>query len=405
MKYKELEALSVNWNGKVCIFGAGINGRTWAYDILTAAGFTINFYCDNNLETGTEIQKNVFIDSLEQLYNLSNDVLVFIAVSERNQDTIHKQLAESGINNIIDMGYEFYQEFMDDILLENNSNVLKKYELVVDDRKYLERQFRLRCGYELNLDQPHTFNEKIQWLKINVRDPQYSMMADKIAVKSFVSDIVGKKYVLPILGIWESAEDIDISALPDEFVLKCNHNSGLGMYICRDKKALNWSSVKNEINAGLKQNYYLYGREWCYKNIKPKVFAEPLLKDGKHIVPEDYKIYCFNGKPKYIVVFHNRFDETKKLYESVYDLSWNKLNVSFDNNFAISDWGISKPDCLDEMLDVCGKLCKNMKMSRIDFYIVDEKVYFGEITLYTASGFAPMIPEEIDLRLGEQLIL
>lgn len=273
------------------------------------------------------------------------------------------------------------------------------------DKPYLKLIYRCKTGNRLNLKNPQSFNEKIQWIKLYDRKPEYSIMADKYAVREYIKNQIGEEYLVPLLGVWDNPEDIDFDSLPNDFVLKCTHNSGLGMCICKDKKTLNTEEAKRELAKGLKQNYYLQGREWCYKNIPHRIIAEEFLVDNEHFVPEDYKVYCLNSKPKYIVVFHNRFDDSKELSESVYDTDWNKLNISLDDHFLISDIVEDKPECLDKMLDFAERLSQGTYQSRVDFYIVNGNLKFGEITLYTACGFQPMIPKSLDDELGKLIDL
>ena len=400
MKYKQFEEIIKKWEGKICIFGAGLIGRTWAYDIVEGAGGKIAYYIDNNISVDTEIRDGVKICSSKDFDEIKQNCLVLIAVKESYQKEIINQLNQNGVVNILCMGDDFLQEFIYSVQNENDSNVLKRYKMVIDDAEFLKKQFRYRLGYELNLDNPKTFNEKIQWQKLYDRNPIYTVMSDKVAVKEYVANIIGDKYIIPTLGVWNNVEDIDFGKLPEKFILKCNHNSGLGMYICKDKSKMPVNTVKSALKKGLEQNYYLTAREWSYKNIPPCILAEELLEDGEHVVPEDYKVYCMDGEPKYIVVFHDRFNDTVSPSESVYDIHWQKQEMSFDDGFKISNLKQSKPECLDELLDITRKLCCGMKQCRIDFYIINNKIYFGEITLYTAAGWAKTIPEEIDQILG-----
>lgn len=276
---------------------------------------------------------------------------------------------------------------------------------LLPDKPYLKLIYRCKFGKKLDLNNPKSFNEKIQWIKLYDRKPIYNIMADKFAVRQYVKDIIGEEYLIPLINSWDNVEDIDFDKLPNQFVLKCNHNSGLGMCICTDKSKLNIQKVKTDLQKGLEENYYIHGREWCYKDIPRKIIAEEYLKDNDRKVPEDYKVYCFNTKPKYIVVFHNRFNDSETLSETVYDTDWNKIDISLDDHFAISDIVEPKPQCLNLMLDFAQKLSKDTIQSRVDFYIVDKKLKFGEITLYTACGFQPMIPEALDDELGKYLKL
>lgn len=272
------------------------------------------------------------------------------------------------------------------------------------DELYLKKVFLYKLGYPLNLQNPQTFNEKLQWLKLHDRKPEYTTMVDKYEVKKYVADKIGEQYIIPTLGVWNSFDEIDFDSLPNQFVLKCTHDSG-GLVICRDKSSFDIEAARKIINKSLSVNYYYAGREWPYKNVKPRIIAEQYMEDGEHLVPEDYKIYCFNGNPKYIVVFHNRFDNRKALSETVYNINWEPQHISLDEHFAISDKTSPKPECLEELLEITRILCKNISQVRVDFYILNNKIYFGEITLYTANGLQKMIPEELDAILGNWIKL
>lgn len=270
---------------------------------------------------------------------------------------------------------------------------------IIGDRMFLKITYRLLTGKKLNIDNPKTFNEKIQWLKLYDRKPEYTILADKYEVKKYLAEIIGNQYLIPTYGVWEKFCDIDFSMLPDKFVLKCTHDSG-GVVIVRNKEELDFKKIKHKFEKSLKRNFYWNGREWPYKNIKPRIIAEKYLEYEGHAVPEDYKIYCFNGEPRYIAVFHNRFDNSKILSETVYDTQWRFQNISLDNHFAICNEVSEKPECLEELLDICRRICAGYSQLRVDFYIIENRIYFGEITFYTAGGFQPMIPEKMDEILG-----
>lgn len=274
----------------------------------------------------------------------------------------------------------------------------------VSDERYLKFAFWCIFHKRLDLDNPRSFNEKIQWLKLYDRKPLYTTLVDKYAVKKYVARIIGEKYIIPTLGVWDRFDDIDFSSLPEQFVLKCTHDSG-GLVIVKDKNTLDRIAAKKKIERCLKRNFYWWAREWPYKNVKPRIIAEKYMEEKGHMVPEDYKIYCMNGKPKYIVVFHNRFDDSKPNSETVYDINWVPQHISLDDHFEISDEVSERPECLDDLLDIAERLCKNHAQVRLDFYIIENSIYFGEITLSTASGFQPMIPKEMDRILGEELKL
>ncbi len=163
------------------------------------------------------------------------------------------------------------------------------------DKKFLERKFKAVFHRKLNLENPQTMNEKLQWLKLYNRNPRYTQYVDKYLVREYVKETIGKEYLIPLLGVWENAKDIDFNKLPEQFVLKCNHNSGLGMYICKNKNTMNYAKVISELEKGLKQNYYLTGREWPYKNVPRKIIAEKYIVDESGYELKDYKFYCFNG--------------------------------------------------------------------------------------------------------------
>lgn len=272
------------------------------------------------------------------------------------------------------------------------------------DKQYIQLQYYRKFGKLPDLKNPKTFNEKIQWLKLHDRKPEYTMMVDKYDVKKYIAEKIGKQYVIPTLGVWEKVEDIDWENLPMQFVLKCTHDSG-SVVVCKDKNNFDKQDAAKKLDGYLKRNAFWIGREWPYKNVKPRIIAEKYLEERGHIVPEDYKVYCLNGKPKYIVVFHNRFNDSQPLSETVYDLNWQPQHISLDDHFAISDEVIPRPECLDELLEVCEKICYNYPQLRVDFYIIENKIYFGEITFHTASGFQPMIPKEVDSILGKEIKL
>ena len=274
----------------------------------------------------------------------------------------------------------------------------------MDDRKYLEKVYKIRTGKDLDLDDPKSFNEKIQWLKLYDRKPEYTTMVDKYAVKKYVAEKIGEQYIIPDLGVWDRFDDIDLDKLPDKFVLKCTHDSS-GVVICKDKSKFDIAAARKMINKRLKVNYFYFGREYAYKNVKPRIIAEKFMEDPEKPVPEDYKIYCINGEPVYIVVFHDRFNKQKAMSETVYNTDWEPQHISLNEHFAVSDETEPKPECLDELLDITRVLCRDMAQVRIDFYIIENRIYFGEITLYAANGFQKMIPEELNLKLGQMLTL
>lgn len=263
-------------------------------------------------------------------------------------------------------------------------------------------QYKMYMGKTLDLIKPQTFNEKLQWLKIYDRRPEYTIMVDKYKVREYIAEKIGEQYLIPLIGVWDSADEVDFSSLPDKFAMKCNHNSGLGMCICSDKSKLNIDRVRNGLKRGMKQDYYLTGREWPYKNVPRKVIAEQFLQSDESGLT-DYKIHCFNGVPKFILVCRDRFSEVG-LTEDFYNTEWEHLDVKRPNIPNASE-NIEKPEKLDEMLEIARKLSEGIPFLRVDLYYVSGKIYFSELTFFPASGFERFVPEKWDYTFGEWLKL
>lgn len=277
----------------------------------------------------------------------------------------------------------------------------KKSLRFLPDKSYIKLYYRLRVGRKLNMNNPTTLNEKLQWLKFNYRFPLQSIVSDKLLVREYVNDKIGEKYLIPLIGSWKKYDDIDFSLLPEKFVLKCNHDSG-GLVVCNDKEKLNHIEAKRKIEKSLNSNFYYIGREYQYRNIKPMILCEKFISDNGN-VPMDYKIYCFNGVPDVILVCKDRFSKnTHRASYYFFDQEWQfqPLNKGDEN---IKNVDIQKPKNLDEMIEIAKKLSKDFVFARIDLYNVDGKIYFGEITLSPNSGFDPDIKYETDLMFGQKL--
>lgn len=277
------------------------------------------------------------------------------------------------------------------------------------DKTYLQLLYRFKMSHKLDLNHPKTFTEKIQWLKLYNRRPEYTLMVDKFAVKKYVTDIIGEKYVIPTLGVWDKLEDIDWDALPNEFVLKTTHGGGSGgVVICKDKKTFDRNKAILTLRDSMNSDIYRRLREWPYKDVKKRVLAE------KYMVPKDmvnnpiyelsdYKFFCFNGEPKYCQVIRDRHNK-----ESIdfYDMNWRHqefvgLNPAASNGIN----PVPQPLLLDDMICICHKLSKNMKFVRIDMYVIDNRIYFGEITFYPASGMGLFNPDKWNEELGNLISL
>ena len=270
------------------------------------------------------------------------------------------------------------------------------------DYKFLKMKYSLCMGVALNIVSPSTYNEKLQWLKLYDRKPEYVVMVDKYKVREYIAEKIGEEYLIPLIGVWDSPDQIDFASLPHQFAMKCNHNSGLGMCICTDKSKLDTEKVKKDLARGLKQDYYLTSREWPYKDVPRKIIAEKFLKSDVGGLT-DYKIHCFNGVPKFILVCSDRFTESG-LTEDFYTTEWNLMPVKRPNIPHAKELH-QRPERLDEMLELAAKLSENIPFLRVDFYYVEEKIYFSELTFFPASGFAPFEPEEWDRTFGEWLEL
>lgn len=270
------------------------------------------------------------------------------------------------------------------------------------DKVFLNAAFRARFGRKLDLKNPKAFNEKLQWMKLYNRNPVYTMMVDKYLVRNYVREIIGEEYLIPLLGAWDDPDKIDFDKLPMQFVLKCNHNSGLGMCICKDKNKLDIAKVKNNLRKGLKQDYYLTGREWPYKNVPRKIIAEKYMVDESGYELKDYKYYCFDGKVRIVMINSDRMSslETKANY--------------FDENYQPLDfvWGYenakippAKPEKFEEMKSLAEKLSEGIPHVRIDFYQTPQGIFFGEMTFFDGSGFDAIEPIEWDYKIGSWINL
>lgn len=273
------------------------------------------------------------------------------------------------------------------------------------DSAYLRLLYKIKTGKCLNLTRPQTFTEKIQWLKLYNRKPEYTRMVDKYAVKDYVASIIGADYIIPTFDVWDKPEDIDFESLPNQFVLKTTHGGGgRGVVVCRDKASFDKNVALHQLKKAMKQNIYKALREWPYKNVYPRIIAE------KYIAPisntndlVDYKWYCFNGEPKYCQVIQNR-----KTIETIdfFDTEWK--HQEFLGLNPVAGHAAVSPDCpnnLPVQLEIASKLSKNIPFCRIDLYEDGYKVYFGEITLYPNSGFGCFSPQEWNMILGSYIHL
>lgn len=280
------------------------------------------------------------------------------------------------------------------------------YKKLISEKGQIQNRFKKRVGHEVNLDNPTKFNEKLQWLKLNWYDPIATKCADKYGVREFVKEKIGEEYLNEIYAVYESVEEIEIDKLPKSFVLKATHGSGFNL-ICNDKNEINWDKTFKVMRRWLKRNYYWENREWVYKDIKPRIICEKFLtEDSGNLSLTDYKFFCFNGQPKYCQVIRGR-NENQSI--DFYDTEWNHMSFSglFNNNeyFSNSPTSFSKPKNYDKMLSLSKKLSKTFPFVRVDFYLVEEKIYFGELTFFPLSGYGYFYPREWDRKIGDMLEL
>ncbi len=272
------------------------------------------------------------------------------------------------------------------------------------DEEYLKKAFKASLGKELNLESPQTFNEKLQWLKLYNRKPDYTAMVDKFAVRKIVEEKIGEEHLIPLLGVWDDAESIDFDKLPDQFVLKCNHNSGLGMCICKDKSKLNIKKVKNELKKGLAQDYYLKGREWPYKDVPRKIIAEKYMTDSEQSdCFTDYKFFCFSGEVDCVMVCIDRNLGAPKFY--FFGKNWELKRYNKRGIAAPHDFTLPKPANIGKMFEIAAELSKSLPFARIDLYQSNGQIYFGEITFFPDSGFDPNLLKETDQYFGSKIDL
>ena len=296
------------------------------------------------------------------------------------------------------------------------------------DKLYIQMMYQVKLGKKCDLRNPKSFDEKLNYLKLYDRRPEYSMMVDKYAVRQYIADTIGEEYLIPLIGCWERVDDIPYDELPEQFVLKCTHDSA-SVVICTDKsgngttcdlldeidnldavainsldanaKPFDFEAAKQKLAASMEINYFYPSREWPYKNIKPRIIAEKYMVDESGTELKDYKIYCANGEPYLIQVDFGRFVHHER---NLYDLDWNYIDkqIEYPKN---PNHQIDRPESLSLMLELAGKLSQGIPSVRVDFYDINGRVYFGEITFYQEGGFAKFEPEEYAYELGEKIRL
>lgn len=272
---------------------------------------------------------------------------------------------------------------------------------LLPDAVYLKLVYRARIGRPLNLNSPKGFNEKLQWLKLYDRNPLYTKLVDKAEVKPWVAERIGWEHVLPTLGVWDSFDDIDFGALPERFVLKCTHDSG-GLAICRDLSTFDMAAARRKIERSLANNYFWSGREWPYKDVRPRIIAEEYLDPaGEQVGLTDYKVMCFGGQARCEFTCTGRADGN--LHVDFFDTEWN--HMPFTRHYPNADVPPEAPERLKDMVAMAERLSEGMPFVRVDFYEVAGQYYFGEMTFYPGSGMEEFDPERWDEELGSWIEL
>ena len=270
----------------------------------------------------------------------------------------------------------------------------------MNDKEYLSWLYRARMGKFPDLNHPKSFNEKLQWLKLNDRKPEYTEMVDKYLAKKNVEKHIGEKYIIPTLGVWDDFDQIEFEKLPNQFVLKTTHDSG-GVVICKDKAKFDKVAAKKKLEKSLKRNYYWAEREWPYKNVKPQIIAEKFMVDRSGNGLIDYKFYCFNGIPEFLYI-SNGMDNHKTARLSFLTMNWEK--ASFGRSDYLEFETIpSRPKKFDEMVQIAKSLSEGHPFLRVDLYEISGQVYFSELTFSPCGGFMPFVPEEQDEKLGDMI--
>lgn len=276
-------------------------------------------------------------------------------------------------------------------------NAITKWLRFIPDETYLRIVYRIKTGEALNLNNPQTYTEKLQWLKLHDRQSVYSTMVDKYEVKEYITRLIGPGHVVPTLGVWKNFDEIDFKSLPQAFVLKCTHDSG-GLVICRDKDRLDREKARKIIEKSLKTNFYWVGREWPYKNVEPRIIAERYLSSEGEECLTDYKFFCFDGEPQIIYISKDKAEDPRTDF---FDVNGNVLPIRMrDRN---SDEPPQIPVQFDEMKEIARKLSYGLKHLRVDFYLLDGTIYVGELTFYHNGGFSLVRPQEWNKKIGQMI--
>lgn len=284
------------------------------------------------------------------------------------------------------------------------SGILHRFgtHFISNDILYIKLDYFFNMHSKLNLNNPQSFNEKLQWLKIYNKKEYFTQLVDKATVKDFIKEIIGEEYIIPTYGVWNNFENIPFENLPNKFILKCTHDSG-GIVICKNKNDFNKEQAKIKINHCLQKNYYLEHREYPYKNVVPRIIAEKLLETADIDGVKDYKFMCFHGVCKMVFVCSNRSKQNVNI--DFFDTQWNHL--PFKRHYQNSPYPIKKPKNLEKMISIVEKIANKIETPfiRIDLYEILNKIYFGEVTFFPGAGLEEFDPKEWDYKIGRWINL
>lgn len=280
-----------------------------------------------------------------------------------------------------------------------------KYLGFISDKSFIKGQYFLKTKNKLDLDNPKTYNEKLQWMKLYYRDPLLPTLVDKYAVRDFVRNKIGDQYLIPLIGVYDDVDEINFKKLPNEFIVKLNNGSSFN-YICTNKTDKEIAKIKQRFRKWINVDYYMYGREWAYKNVENKIIVEELLKPLSGEPPKDFRFFCFDGEVKFISVDSDSVVnnvKTSDYHRNLYDKQWELIDarIKYPNNPKLDE----KPTRLDEMLHLSERLSEGFPAVRVDFYYFDNMIYFGELTFYHGSGYQKIDPIEFSYKLGDWIKL
>lgn len=367
------------------IFGAGIYGKTAFCEMQARGGEILGFLDNSAAKQGRVVFRGVRCLAPAEVPQASRGVPVVVANKKAKvRAAIRAELSELGFTEVRAYG-------VDDVYA---------YCKTLDDEACLRMQWEIHIGGALDLAHPVTFNEKLQWLKLHDRNPLYPMLVDKVAVKPWVAERIGAEHVIPTLGVWERFDDIDFDSLPDKFVLKCTHDSG-SIVFCTDKTTFDRAAAREKLTYCLEHSLYWLFREWSYKDVKPRIIAEPYLVDESGAELKDYKVQVFAGEPKFIQVDFDRFAKHQR---NLYDTDWTYIEATIDYP-TDPHRHIPRPKELPQLLSFARKLSEGMPYVRTDFYIVNDKILFGEMTYYHGAGYETFTPSAFGVAAGDWIPL